>query len=181
MIPISYSAAAGILTLLWLLVRFAVYRKRGRLCWQRETQLLLVYICLVVVLRFTFFPFEKVDGKLQPLIFDAANALPFRINLIPFVHLMAYPDRRSALLNLVGNTAMFIPLGIIWPWVFPQLNTHIKAMAAGIGVSLTIELLQLPFHARVTDIDDLMLNSLGYFLGYLLCLLVRRLKTGTTK
>ena len=71
---------------------------------------------------------------------------------------------------------MFIPIGIIWPIVYKELNTHKKVIAAGIGFSLFIEILQLPFYDRVTDIDDLILNSLGFLTGYALYVLVKKLK-----
>ena len=73
---------------------------------------------------------------------------------------------------------MFVPVGIVYPIVYKKLNTHVKVIAAGIGFSLAIELLQLLFFDRVSDVDDLILNSLGYLLGYLIYLLVKRIKTG---
>ena len=45
--------------------------------------------------------------------------------------------------------------------------------AAGVGFSLCIEILQLPFFDRVTDVDDLILNSIGFLIGYGAYLLVR--------
>jgi len=136
---------------------------------------MLVYICIVVVARFTFFPFSKVNGEIQPLVFDSAKAFPFRVNWVPFVNLYDYPAMRDVLINVIGNTVMFIPLGIVWPSVFRELDTHRKVISAGIGVSFCIELLQLPFYDRVSDTDDLILNSLGFVIGYLLYLLVRLL------
>jgi glycopeptide antibiotics resistance protein len=68
---------------------------------------------------------------------------------------------------------MFIPLGIVWPSVYKGLNTHWKVIFAGVRVSLYIEILQLPFYDRVSDIDDLLLNSLGFIVGYLLYLLAK--------
>ena len=143
---------------------------------KREAQLILVYICIVVVARFTFFPFSKVDGKVQPLMLDTANILNFRINLKPIVYLMDYEIRREALINVIGNTTMFIPLGIVWPVCFKQLDTHWKVISAGVGTSLLIEILQLPFFDRVSDIDDLLLNSLGFVIGYGIYLLVKKCK-----
>ena len=70
---------------------------------------------------------------------------------------------------------MFIPLGIVWPSVYKGLDTHKKVISAGVGVSLCIEILQLPFYDRVSDIDDLLLNSLGFIIGYLLYLLAKLL------
>ena len=174
MILISYGAAVLFISLVWLLVRAGFAIKAGKVDPKREAQLLLVYICIIVVVRFTFFPFFKVDGAIQPLVFDAAKILPFRINPVPLVNLLDYPSRKEILINVIGNSTMFLPVGVIFPLVFRQLNTHGKAIAAGVGFSLCIEILQLPIFDRVSDIDDLLLNSLGYGVGYLIYLAVRR-------
>ena len=176
MIPISYLFVVTCITLLWVLVRMIVFKKSGRFSWKREAQLMLVYICIVVVARFTFFPFSKVDGRVQPLMFDAVQMWNFRINLLPFVYITDYEALWEMKVNIIGNTAMFIPIGIIWPSVFRKLDTHRKVIAAGVGFSLFIEILQLPFYDRVTDIDDLILNSLGFLLGYGIYLLAKRSK-----
>ena len=176
MTPIYYGPTVLVISLIWIAVRafFAVRQKQ--ICWKRELQLLLVYICIVVVVRFTFFPFSKVDGKIQPLIFDVAQVFPPRINLLPLVYLLNYEIFREMLINVIGNAAMFIPLGIVWPSVFKRLNTHGKVLASGVGTSLLIEILQLPFFDRVTDVDDLILNTVGFAAGYGLYLMVKAVK-----
>ena len=174
MIAISYGAIVAFISAIWLLVRGYFAIRTRTVCWKREAQLLLVYICLIVVARLTFCPFGKVDGQIQPLLFDPALIFPPRINLIPLVYLLDYLIAGEAVLNTVGNTAMFIPIGIIWPAVFRKLDTHGKIIAAGVGFSLCIEILQLPFFDRVTDIDDLILNSLGFLMGYGIYLLVKK-------
>ena len=176
MICIPFSLTFAAITALWIFTRAAICFRRNRFSLKRELQLLLVYVCIVVVVRFTFFPFGTVDGAVQPLEFDVANAFPPRINWVPFVYLFDYPVFREALINLIGNTAMFIPLGIVWPAVFKELDTHTKAIAAGVGTSLLIEILQLPFYVRCSDIDDLILNSIGYLLGYGIYLLVKAIR-----
>ena len=117
-----------------------------------------------------------MEGQIQPLIFGPAQIFPPRINLVPLIYLLDYLIVGEAVLNVVGNTAMFIPIGIIWPMVFKELDSHGKVIAAGVGFSLCIEVLQLPFFDRVTDIDDLILNSLGFLIGYGICLLLRKYK-----
>lgn len=174
MIAISYEFLMTAISAAWILARAAVWSRTKQVNRKREGKLLLVYICLIVVARFTFFPFSRVDGRIQPLLYDPNNCWPFRINLLPLVHLMDYPAFRDTMLNLIGNITMFIPLGVVWPAVFKELDTHKKVIAAGVGVSLCIEILQLPFFDRVSDIDDLLLNSLGFVLGYGLYLLFRR-------
>lgn len=181
MIEISYLQMVLAISVLWAVVRVICKVKAKRIDWLRELQLLLVYICIIVVVRFTFCPFGKVDGKIQPLLFDPQRIFPPWVNVVPFVYWFDYPTMKEALLNLIGNTAMFIPLGIIWPAVFIQLNTHGKIIAAGVGVSLIIELLQLPFFGRATDIDDLILNSAGFLMGYGIYLLTKRIAAAVRK
>jgi glycopeptide antibiotics resistance protein len=173
MIEIYYWPVFWVFTALWVLARVGISICRGRVSWKREFQMLLVYICIVVVVRFTFFPFFKVEGKIQPLLFDPAKIFPPRINLLPIVYLFDYPVFREALINFLGNSLMFLPLGIVWPVAFQKLDTHWKVIAAGAGTSLLIEILQLPFFDRVSDIDDLILNTAGFLAGYGIFLLVK--------
>ena len=174
MIRISYTSMVVFISIIWCLVRVICAIKTKRADWKKELKLLLVYVCIVVVARFTFFPFSKVNGEIQPLVYESAKVYPFRINWIPLVNLFDYPEMRDILINVIGNTTMFIPLGIVWPSVYMELDTHRKVISAGIGVSLCIEILQLPFYDRVSDVDDLLLNSLGFIIGYLLYLLAKQ-------
>lgn len=170
MIHISYASMILFISIIWCLVRLVCAIKNKRVNYKRELQLLLVYICIIVVARFTFFPFSTVNGKIQPLIFESTKVFPLRINWIPLINLLDYPSTSDILINLIGNITMFIPLGIVWPSVYKDLNKHWKILLAGIVFSLVIEILQLPFYDRVSDIDDLLLNSLGFIIGYLLYL-----------
>ena len=170
MIHISYASMILFISIIWCLVRLVCAIKNKRVNYKRELQLLLVYICIIVVARFTFFPFSTVNGKIQPLVFESTKVFPLRINWIPFINLLDYPSTSDILINLIGNITMFIPLGIVWPSVYKDLNKHWKILLAGIVFSLVIEILQLPFYDRVSDIDDLLLNSLGFIIGYLLYL-----------
>ena len=163
---ISWIELESCFTAVWLLCRSIVWIRQRRINWKREAVLLLMYINLAVILRFTFFPMSRVNGRVQPLIYDASTAFPFRVNLIPFIHLFDYDSRRDLLLNVIGNTAMFIPSGTVIPIVCQKLNRFWKAAAAGALISLSIELMQLPFSARASDVDDLILNVLGVAIGY---------------
>ena len=160
---------------IWIVARAICSVRAKQFDWKRELQLLLVYICIVVVVRFTFCPFGKVNGKIQPLLFDVGKIFPLWVNFKPFVYLIDYPTMQEALLNFIGNTAMFIPLGIVWPAVFKKLNTHWKVIVAGFGISLVIEVLQLPFFDRASDIDDLILNTFGFLVGYRIYLFAKEL------
>ena len=143
---------------------------------KREAILLLMYCNLAVILRFVFFPRALAAGHVQPLVFEAAEMLPLRINLIPLVRLFEYGSVRDIIWNVVGNTAMFIPTGIILPVVYKKLNSFWKVIAVGALISLCIECLQLPFASRASDIDDLLLNTLGVAAGYAIYAIFRRFR-----
>ena len=173
MIKISYVLIIIVISVVWVLLRIIWGIKNKGVNWIYELKLILVYICIIVVTRFTFFPFFKVNGKIQPLILDISKIYPFRINIIPFIHLFEHNGLKEILINVIGNVAMFIPVGIIFSVVYKKLNTHKKVIFAGICFSFIIEIIQLPFYDRVTDIDDLILNSLGFLIGYALYILVK--------
>ena len=173
---ISFIELECFFTAVWLLCRFVIWIRQKHIDWKREAVLLLMYINLAVIIRFTFFPMSRVNGRIQPLIFDASTAFPFRVNLIPFVNLFDYDSKRDLLLNVIGNTAMFIPSGIVLPVIYPKLNSFWKVLAVGALISLCIEIIQLPFSARATDVDDLILNVLGVAIGYGIYAAVKHLK-----
>ena len=178
MVEISFLTAELVFTAVWLLLRIIVWVRQKGIDWKREAVLLLMYINLAVIIRFVFFPKALVDGHVQPLVFDPAAVFPLRINLVPFVNLLDYDSTGDMIWNSVGNMAMMIPTGIILPIVYKKLNSFGKVIAAGALISLCIELLQLPFASRASDIDDLILNVLGVAVGYGIYSAVRKLAYG---
>lgn len=79
------------------------------------------------------------------------------INLIPFDSV--------GILTYILNIIMFMPLGFLLPLIWKNFRNIINVSLTGLGFSLAIELCQL-FNLRATDIDDLMMNTLGAVLGY---------------
>ncbi|MBO4360822.1 MAG: VanZ family protein [Eubacteriaceae bacterium] len=158
MIRISFVTGELIFTAVWLLIRIAVWIRNGGADWKREALLLLMYVNLAVIIRFSFFPMELADGRIRPLILDTQNIFPFEINTVPFVHMRDYVSDRAELVNFFGNIAMYIPGGVMLPIVYPRLDGFWKVTAAGASICLCVEILQLPFPSRVSDVDDLIVN-----------------------
>lgn len=176
MVEIPFLFLEVVFTLIWLAIRIGVWGKQKYIDWKREAVLLLMFINLAVIIRFVFFPFSKEDGQIQPLVFDIATAYPFRVNLFPLVNLFDYDSKRDLLRNVIGNVAMFVPSGIVLPIIYKRLDSFIKVILAGGGISLCIEIIQLPFSVRASDIDDLFLNTVGVMLGYGIYALIHCLK-----
>ena len=166
MINISFLAGELSFALVWLIYRGITWFVKKQICWKKEALLLLMYINLAVIIRFVFYPFYTVNGHVPPLVVQTGDMLPPRINLIPFIHITDYEMKREALINIIGNMALFIPTGIILPILYKRLNSFWKVLLAGAGISLCIELIQLLLENSVTDIDDLILNSAGVIIGY---------------
>ena len=175
MFEISFLTTELTLAVIWLIVRIIIWVKRKSIDWKREAILLLMFINLAVIIRFVFFPRELIDGHIQPLVFDAAKMFPLRINVRPLVFLFDYDNIRDIVWNVAGNSTMFIPTGIILPVLYKRLNTFWKVVAAGALISLCIETLQLPFASRASDVDDLILNTLGVAVEYGIYVAIKRI------
>lgn len=89
------------------------------------------------------------------------------INLIPF------SDGFS--LGFILNIFLFIPLGFLCPLISKNYQ-HIKnTFFIGLGLSLSIEIVQLFTLYRATDIDDLLTNIAGTLIGYLCFKFIQKL------
>ena len=160
------------ITIVWILVRAAIAIALKNFSVKRELQMLLVYICLVVIARFVYFPLHHFNGKIGSLTIGYTAKQADMISLIPFYFLF---DRYDGwLTNIIGNIAMFIPVGIVWPICFRKLDSIKKTVFAGMVFTLSIELTQLLCPERHTDIDDLILNSSGVVIGACILFAVRK-------
>lgn len=92
------------------------------------------------------------------------------INLLPLETVRCfwrYGSRQQLLVNLAGNVAVFVPLGLLPPALWQRLRRLWKATLLCCVCSCLIEFFQL-FIGRSVDVDDVILNTLGGVLGYLL-------------
>lgn len=101
------------------------------------------------------------------------------INLIPFKTILIYlkgdPYLNVALRNLIGNIAIFFPFGFLAPLITDKANSYRRIILFSAVFSLLFELSQLIFRVGSFDIDDLILNTLGGFLGYVSLKLMRKI------
>ena len=176
MIEVSLLTGELLFAALWLLGRGIIWMRQKKIVWKREACLLLMAIDLAVLIRFVFYPFFTVNGQVQPLIIHSSGIQPPRVNFIPLANILDYDSKREAAINIIGNISMFIPTGVIMPILYKRLDRFRKVLPAAAGLSLVIETIQLFLPGSVTDIDDLILNTVGVAIGYGIYKLVHRFR-----
>jgi hypothetical protein len=91
-------------------------------------------------------------------------------NLHPGRSLKAYldqPELRDAVKQIGGNIVLGVPFGVLLPVVFPKTRGMLRVLALTAAVMLLVELVQ-GATGRSFDIDDVILNTTGALVGYLL-------------
>lgn len=84
---------------------------------------------------------------------------------IPLIDIVNDPV--GYLKNTVLNIILFIPMGFLLPALWKEYRSFKATLFFGFCVTLMIEILQI-FTFRLTDIDDLITNTLGTAAGYYL-------------
>ena len=140
------SGAVIALPLTWLFLAYCKTLSRSRFLW---ASLFTLYLCAM---------FDRVG-------IPAIQYCTWH----PAVNLMPFTDEKNLRFFLqVGlNAVLFLPFGFLLPVLWRKCRSWKSTVAAGFLTSLGIEILQL-FCYRATDVDDLIMNTLGTFLGYII-------------
>lgn len=85
------------------------------------------------------------------------------VNWIPIIDIVNGP--LGYIRNTVLNIILFVPLGFLVPILWREYDSLKKILLLGLGLSLLIEILQI-FTFRLTDVDDLITNTVGTVIGY---------------
>lgn len=87
----------------------------------------------------------------------------YNMNLIPFADMS-----KGSILMIILNLLLFVPYGTLIPIVFKNIKWNWKkVMMIGFVTTFFIEALQL-FGGRFAEIDDIIANTLGATLGFML-------------
>ena len=94
------------------------------------------------------------------------------IKLVPFGTIIDFLSRDKVshifiISNLLGNVVLFVPLGIYLA-LFNQGENFKKNVFRVFLVSLFAEIIQVTFKIGVGDIDDIILNTLGGYIGIII-------------
>ncbi|WP_125604263.1 VanZ family protein [Lapidilactobacillus bayanensis] len=158
-------------TIIYFLI-FAVLRglylrvKKRRFNWQHELLLGLFVFYVLLLLALTVFRGIYFPWQIKLYLHRSLS----EINLTPFVETLKLQNGLSNLdfiYNLYGNIAWFVPFGFLLP-LLRRKRGFLITVFSGAVLSLMIETIQFFIGTGVTDIDDLIFNTTGALLGYLL-------------
>lgn len=109
---------------------------------------------------------------LKLLLFSRPAGVEQRMNLIPFATISHYlfndaaTVQRFALGNVVGNIVAFAPLGVFLPLLRRRTGIWTNLFIV-VCASVAVEVVQGVFGLGSSDIDDVILNTLGGLVGIL--------------
>lgn len=115
-------------------------------------------------LNFRIWRFSLNPPNLVPIVIDYIRSGRFDW----FIH-----SANHFVPHFIVNVAFFVPLGLALPFLVKKVSFS-KTIIIGLLCSFTIEILQC-FIGRDSSVDDLICNTLGTIVGYVLYLLIRRL------
>lgn len=136
---------------------------------KRNSINVLFLVSILLVIRLTMFPESSLgigEGK-------------GGINLVPFYtmrDLLFHHSFGDFILNNIGNIILFLPFGFFLPMRFKKIDNLSKILLVGMLLSVSIEIVQLFMPNRWTDIDDVLLNTLGTGIGYSLSKVLNKIE-----
>lgn len=126
-----------------------------------------VFLLLYILLFFYVLIFKNVS----PLeLFSSTREYVSGVNVIPFHTISSYLSGSQNVIiaasNILGNILLFVPLGIYLQLLKKNKKIWISMLIVFLS-TLFAEMFQFMFGLGAADIDDIILNCLGGFIGIL--------------
>lgn len=131
----------------------------------------LFFIYLLVLIYFLFF--SDKYGR-------TSGTGDYRYNLIPFNEIkryILYSDKFTSeqiLVNILGNVGAFLPFGFFVPITLEGYKSFLKVTFISLVFSACVESIQLMTRVGSFDVDDIILNTVGGAIGFVLYFLFLR-------
>lgn len=140
---------------------------------------LLAMLAVIIIIIGTILVINKIQVKdvislffiiyivFLAYIVTSKQIIYFESNFTPFQEILRY-DFASPLFfkNIIGNILLFIPLGFLIAYKL-NIKHFYSIILLSLYFSVCIESIQLII-GRVFDIDDILLNTIGGIIGYLI-------------
>lgn len=167
MIPYSSLSAP-----IYIIIRL-IYLKNKEINIKREIVLFLFFSFMAALASQTIIPKIEINDGIRIINTGGhkTNLIPFKVIAETYYEVFINKHINYFIINFLGNIIMFIPIGFLIKYLWNIDNK--KVILIGSSISLFIELSQL-FLQRGTDIDDIILNTLGTLIGLKLYELLKK-------
>ncbi len=85
-----------------------------------------------------------------------------------FIKYREYVGFDIFVINILGNVIAFMPFGFLLPLIDRKYRRFFYVAFLSLLFSLAVEGIQMLTHVGIFDVDDILLNTIGGVLGYLL-------------
>ena len=131
-----------------------------------------IFVLYLVLL--TYFLFFAEEMGRSP---DARAEYSYNLTLFKEIRrFILYRDIlgwRAVFLNIFGNVLAFMPFGFFLPVIWERTRHWYITVILSFAMSLTVETMQLVGKVGSFDVDDLLLNTIGGFVGYIIFALAK--------
>ena len=148
---------------IYMIIRI-IYLKNKEINLKREIILFIFFSFMIALASQTIIPKIEIDSGIK-IINEGGhktNLIPLKVIKETYYEVFINKHINYFIINFLGNIIMFIPIGFLIKYLWNVKDK--KVILIGSSISLFIELSQL-FLQRGTDIDDIILNTLGTFIG----------------
>lgn len=135
---------------------------------------ILFYIYILLLSYFLFFS-ERYGRGLQT---QECNLKLFK-EIKRFIKYREQIGWEGFIVNICGNVLAFMPFGFLLPLLNRAYRKFYIIAVLSILFSLIVETVQLLLKVGVFDVDDILMNSLGGILGYIVFMVIHAIHRRT--
>ena len=157
--------------ILWRKIRKKTYLKKGiETTKEHEILSVLFVMYMTALLSQTVIPKIELNGDEIRFFQSGYN----EINLTPFKEIKLAVNLGGSffLVNIVGNITVFMPIALFVGLLYNK-PSFFKCVLITTAVSIFVEVFQIPQN-RGTDIDDVILNTIGGIVGYAVFIIISK-------
>jgi glycopeptide antibiotics resistance protein len=122
--------------------------------------LFIIYLTILSNVLFFNYKYGRVSGD------KSYNLEPFK-TINNYIKYRQYVSDAIVIRNILGNILAFMPMGFFIPLLSKKTRFFIKIIIISAITSLLVEVIQYKFAVGSFDVDDIILNTLGGFIGYI--------------
>ncbi|RSD26133.1 VanZ family protein [Mesobacillus subterraneus] len=141
--------------------------------------LFIIYILLALTLLFLS-PYRQAAYEINTAGAENYNLIPFK-TISDYIKASSHINQSIWISNLFGNILAFMPLGFFLPLLFKRCIGFWRTLGSVFLATSLVEGLQFATHVGSFDVDDIILNTIGGAIGYLLFLLLYMLAVKKVK